>query len=89
MVGSVCGGGELCLGVTWRRLNDERIVVDVYVGGSVDVQNGSLTSSVMAARGIMISGDSIGGDHVRYVSAPRARHNLAVLRCFVYLHIVH
>ena len=37
MVGSVCGCGELCLGVTWRRLYDERIVVDVYIGGSVDV----------------------------------------------------
>ena len=88
MVGSVCGCGELCLGVTWRRLYDERIVVDVYIGGSVDVQNGSLTSSVTALV-IMIRGGSIGSHHVRHVPAPRARYDLVVLRCLIHLHIAH
>ena len=88
MVGSVCGGGELSLGVTWRRLYDERIIVDIYIGGGIDVQNGSLTSSVTALR-IMISGDSIGGHHVRHVPAPRALYDLTVLRCLIHLYVAH
>ena len=58
--------------MTWRRLYDEGIVVDVYIGGSVDVQNGSLTSS-MTALVIMIRGGSISCHHIRHVSTPRAR----------------
>ena len=84
-MGSVWSCWELGLWVTRWWLDYERIVVYVDIRGSVDIQNGSLTSMTAL---IVICSDAISGHYVCDISTSSSWHDLTVLSLFN-LHIAH
>ena len=78
------GGRQLGLRVTWWRLHNEWVIIDVDIGCCIDVQDSSLAP--MASL-IMIGCDTISSHHIRYVSTscPLSNRILSIVN----MHITH